>query len=112
MCHVKQGCAVFAATGALARVLEADGSKNNYGQEYFIRETETQALSIDCPEAQQSLLSWTSRKLFCRVGPQALTLALEESSRKKAIAQSVPSNWVITVCFLGSKLRLARRASW
>ena len=58
---------MLASAAKLARVFECDDNKNIYGQDYHIRETETQLLHMNLTSFMQSLNEWTSRKLFCKV---------------------------------------------
>lgn len=63
---------VSASASQLARIIEPVFVKNLFGQQYHVRETETQLLQQSFAGLAAALFQWNDRKIFCNVCPLSM----------------------------------------
>lgn len=74
-----KGFKILCSDAVRNRFIECDQSKNSFGSDYHVRESQTQELRMSFPEFAQCAESWTSRRLFfkARTGQHVPPLAIE-----------------------------------
>ncbi len=63
----KEPLAVLCSASGLNRFLECDDGKNVFGSHYYVREPESQRLSMPLHEFAQCAARWQTRQVYLKV---------------------------------------------